>query len=448
MSSGLLLNAYLKTRDALTGRAFTRNRDLLETSQWKSRDEVLAFQWKELEKLLDIAFKQIPFYQRKYAEAGAQRSDIRTIADFRKLPILSRDELVKNLADLSPQKPLGTQLHLHATGGSTGTPVRFYRSLESFDWRSACTKRAYGWSGLRLGDPTLHLWGSPAGKVPTKNQLKMKLDQLLRNELIIPTFSQNEELWRHVYAEWNRYRPTHIIGYVSSLARFARFIDSAGLPPLHQVQGILAAAEPLEPNIRNYVESVLKAPVFNTYGSREFMSIGAECEKRNGMHVHVENLVVETAKEPQDGPSEILITDLHNLGTIFIRYAIGDLGIVSDRRCDCGRGLPLLDSVQGRTFDVLRFADGRTVPGIYFRHILKEIPEILEYQVRQDSLEKITILAVVSRPISEKSRAFLDDELRKVLGSTQIAVEPVTEILKTRSGKNKTVVGLEESSPA
>ena len=98
--------------------------------------------------------------------------------------------------------------------------------------------------------------------------------------------------------------------------------------------------------------------MFNTYALCEIMSIAAECERRCGMHINSENILLETALPPESGPSDILVTDLHNYATPFVRYAIGDIGLLSDDSCPCGRCLPLLASVVGRTLDTLQTADG------------------------------------------------------------------------------------------
>ncbi len=444
MPSGQLLNTLLKVRDSVKNRSFTRNLNFLEKSQWYSRDEALTFQWKELEKLLDVAFTKVPYYRKKFQEMGIQRRDIRSLQDYRQLPVLTRTDITQNLSDLTPEDVSKESLHVHATGGSSGTPLRFYRTIESFDWRSACTKRAYSWSGLKAGDPTLHLWGAPAGKQSLQSRLKADLDHWMRGEVVIPTFLHDDKLWKHVYDEWKRHRPTHVVGYVSSLVRFARFVENSDLPPLPPAQGILAAAEQLDESIREYVESALRSPVFNTYGSREFMSVAAECEKKHGLHINSENLVVETAGSPGTEASDILITDLHNYGTIFLRYSIGDLGIISDRVCECGRGLPLLESIQGRSVDVLKLANGRSITGLFFRHILKELPEVMEYQVWQDSLEKITLNVVLSGPLSEQSQNLMDNELGKLLGPVKYELKQVSELQQGRSGKNKTIVSLED----
>jgi phenylacetate-CoA ligase len=128
----------------------------------------------------------------------------------------------------------------------------------------------------------------------------------------------------------------------------------------------------------------------------------------------------------------------------FIRYAIGDMGLMDDSRpCRCGRGLPRLRSVTGRVLDSLRTADGRLVPGEFFPHVIKEVPEVVHFQVEQKSLDHLVISAVCSEPLSENSRNLLSAEIRKVFGSVmQWELCPVKTIPLLRSGKRRVTIGL------
>jgi len=172
------------------------------------------------------------------------------------------------------------------------------------------------------------------------------------------------------------------------------------------------------------------------------MSIGGECEKHEGLHVNAENVVVETSGGELSGAFPILVSDLHNHATIFLRYAIGDLGTLSARSCSCGRGLPMLDRVVGRQNEMLRLSDGREVSSIFFRHTLKEIGEILEYQVVQLSPSHVVLKVVALPRLSEGGRALIDREFKKVLGDAQFSIEVVNEIDKSRSGKNPLFVSV------
>jgi phenylacetate-CoA ligase len=433
----VLMPAY----DQVRGREYTKRSKLLRTSQWWDPERVQQFQWDELTRLLAHVFESVPYLRHKYQSAGIGLRDVRTWEDFRRLPPLTREEVNEHgreLCSTTYKRPLLP----HATGGSSGTPTRFFRTYESYDWRTAGKDRAYSWSGWRLGERSVYLWGAPVGHHSKRELWKTRAFEYVQRQLIVNTFSQTDALWREVYTKILSFRPVLIVGYVSSLEHFAAFLKKEGLT-LPKVRCVIAAAEPLFPAVRAAVETAFDAPVYNTYGSREFMSIAAECERRHGLHINAENLVVETRGSRSDEPSELLVTDLHNYGMPFVRYATGDLGTISEARCACGRGLPMLESIEGRVLDSLRTADGRTVPGEFFPHLLKEVPEFAQYRVEQRTLDHVVISAVLNKPLSERSAALLRDEIGKVFGAaTRWEVEPVSEIPSLRSGKRRVTVGL------
>lgn len=437
--SSVFTGIALPVRDLLSGRNYARHRKFLAKSQWWSYEALREFQWRELRKLLECAFGTVPYYQRKYAQAGASLEDIRTWDDFAKLPPLTRDEVNAHREDLCSRSYHGKLLP-HATGGSSGVPTRFYRTYESYDWRTAARDRAYSWAGLNQGERAAYLWGAPVGKVSRTHELKEGLSNAAQRRLMMNTFTQDDRLWREVYSKILRFRPRTVVGYVSSLRAFGSYLEERGLrlPP---IAGVIAAAEPLFSDARADLEKAFGAPVFNTYGSREFMSMAGECERHDGVHVNAENTLIETARPGE--PSELYVTDLHNYGMPFLRYEIGDLGIIDDRPCVCGRGLPRLMTLEGRILDALKTAAGRVVPGEFFPHLLKDIPEIREYQVVQKTVGDIEIIARLSTPLSENSHNLLDSEIRKTFGSeVNWRLKPVDRIPRLQSGKQRVTVGV------
>lgn len=437
----LLESVLLPAYDRARGREYVKRLTLLRHSQWWNAERVRQFQWDEVTRLLAHVFASVPYLRRKYESAGIALRDIRTWDDFRQLPPLTRDEVNEHGRDLCSTTYRGKLLP-HATGGSSGTPTRFFRTYESYDWRTAAKDRVYAWSGWRPGERSVYLWGAPVGHHSRRELWKTRAFEYVQRQLIINTFSQTDALWRDVYDRIRNYRPVLVVGYVSSLEQFAGFLKREGLT-LPRLRSVIAAAEPLFPAVRAAIEAAFAAPVYNTYGSREFMSIAGECEHRRGLHINAENLVVETEHPLSAGPSEILVTDLHNYGMPFVRYATGDLGSISDAACPCGRGLPMLHSIEGRVLDTLRTVDGRTVPGEFFPHLLKEVPEFAQYRVEQRTIDHVVISAVLNKPLSEQSAALLRDEIVKVFGTaTRWEVQPVTEIPPLRSGKRRVTVGL------
>jgi phenylacetate-CoA ligase len=439
--SRLLESVLLPAYDRARGRRYIERRTFLEQSQWWSAERVREFQWTELKKLLTHVFASVPYLRHKYRAAGIAVEDLKGWDDFRRLPPLTRAEVNAHGSGLCSTAYQGRLLP-HATGGSTGVPTRFFRTYESYDWRTAAKDRAYSWAGWRLGAPALYLWGAPIGSVSRRQALKTRAYEAVQRQLIVNTFSQSDELWNDVYARALKFRPVLLGGYVSSLEAFAAYLRRTN----RTIPGItcaVAAAEPLFEGARERIEHGLGVPLFNTYGSREFMSIAAECECRDGLHIHAENLVVETRDRSGTAPSEILITDLHNYGMPFVRYESGDVGRMADISCRCGRGLPRLTAIEGRVLDALRTADGRTVPGEFFPHLLKDIPEVAHYLVEQTSIDRLVILAVLTRPLSERSERLLRHEIGKVFGPrTVYDLQPVTEIPRLSSGKRRVTVGM------
>lgn len=437
----LYANLLMAPACYLRARKYEADHRFLMRSQWWSSDELQAFQWAELIKLIRLAANSAPYYQELFRRIGLEPGDVKSWDDFRRIPVLRREDVVQNKERLASATVPRSGLLAHSTGGSSGVPVRFYRTWESFDWRMACTRRAYGWSGYAPGEKSLHLWGAPVGKERFGAKWRSRLaNGLLRSE-VIPTFVQNDEVWQAIADRYREYRPRFLIGYASSLVRFARYAASRGIS-LPAPVAVISAAEGLEAQERILLSETLGAPVFNTYGSREFMSIGGECEFHAGLHIHSENLLVETESPDSIDASPLLVTDLHNAGTVFLRYSIGDVGTLSAEGCACGRSLPLLTSVQGRMLDTLELEDGRKVSAIFFRHILKDIPEILSYQVKQLSADAVEVRAILSQEISGASQALFEAEMKKVLGSTTVTLRRVQELEMSRSGKVKAIIGL------
>jgi phenylacetate-CoA ligase len=437
----ILESVLLPAHDRARGRHYSERRMFLERSQWWSADRLRDFQWTELRKLLAHVFASVPYLREKYRRAGIALEDLRGWDDFRQLPPLTRAEVNAHGPDLCSTTYSGRLLP-HATGGSTGVPTRFFRTYESYDWRTAAMHRAYGWSGWQLGQRAMYLWGAPVGSVSWRQALKTRAHEAVQRQLMINTFSQSDELWADVHARALTFRPVLIVGYVSSLEAFAAWLRPWQTMP--SLACAIAAAEPLHEDVRRRIQQALGVPVFNTYGSREFMSIAAECRCRNGLHINAENLVVETRDAGVQAASELLMTDLHNYGMPFVRYATGDLGRLADGSCPCGRGLPRLEAIDGRIVDALRTIDGRTVPGEFFPHLLKEIPELAEYRVEQKRLDRLVISAVLTRPLSERSEALLRREIGTVFGpGTAFEIHPVERIPALRSGKRRVTVGMD-----
>ncbi len=397
-----------------------------------------AFQFEELRKVLRVAFDSVPFYQKRYAEAGVRFDDIQTPADLRRLPVLERDDVKRFKNELCSTTYAGKLLP-HSTGGSTGTPVQFYRTPESYDWRTAVTARSYAWAGAMLGERVLYLWSSATGHPSLWKRLKLKTFQWVRNEVMIDSFHRSGDFWAEAVRTIHNVRPTAIVGYASHIEELCSFARERGLT-FSGIRGVVSAAEPVYPDQYKRVQEVLGCQLYNSYGSREFMSIAVECG-HGGFHVNMENIYLENDEEGRQ--SDLLVTDLHNYGMPFIRYRIGDTGLISREHCACGRGLIGLAVLEGKTVDQLRTPSGGMVSGVLVRHVLKDVAEVRQYQAEQTDYDRIVLRVVLQRPLSNESREYLNTEFRKAIGSRlRLEIEEMSEIPRSASGKLRSVIGL------
>jgi phenylacetate-CoA ligase len=245
---------------------------------------------------------------------------------------------------------------------------------------------------------------------------------------------------------WNRYRPEAVVAYTNPLYFFARLLRERGLRPFSP-RTIVVGAEKLHAFQRELIEEVFAAPVFETYGSREVMLIGAECERREGLHLTMEHLLVEVLDDdgqptPPGEEGHVVITDLFNYGMPFIRYLTGDRAVAGWGQCSCGRGLPLLRKVVGRQLDVLHTPEGRRVAGEFFPHLLKDFPAVRRFQVVQESPDLIRLRVVLKEGRWEPAqRRQVETAVRNVFGSSvRFELQQVEDIPLTAAGKLQVVV--------
>lgn len=413
-------------------------------NQWKNTDDLILDQLSSLRQLIKYAGQFCPYYKNLFQEVGINACGFDNISEFHRLPLLTKDIIRNNFNDLNSTK-CGSEVWKKSTGGSTGQPLHFAYTKESYEWRVAMSKRGYTWAGALPGSKQAYIWGIQLGNIGLIEQMKEMLHHFIDRQLYFNCFDFDEQAMAKCLVELNRFKPDTIIGYTNPLYNLALFIgDNSKINFVPQ--GIICAAEKVHPYQREVIERVFGASVFNTYGSREFMLIAAECEKHEGLHVSAENLIVEIIKEDgtpaKDGETgKMVVTDLHNYGMPFIRYEIGDLGIATSRTCSCGRGLPLIADVVGRTLDVIRTPEGKIIPGEFFPHLMKDFSDIARFQVIQEKLDYLIIKLVPSSGLTASTKERMENEIRKVVGQA-MTIEYLIEsdIPLTATGKYRVTI--------
>lgn len=442
----LLFPAY----ESLVRRRDTRHHVAeYERAQWFDRVALEALQLRKLNALLDHCWQQVPFLQAHWRRHGVQPGPLQRVADLAAYPTLTKADITDHYADMIATPWKGRTLS-KITGGSTGVPFRFEYTMDVYARRTAVMWRGYGWGGAGLGTRTAYLWGTGLRKGGWGG-LKDRLYHGAFNRRFFDAFSLTEANIDQRIDEIVRYRPKAVVGYVTPVALVARRMLETGRT-LSGLRGVLTGAEALHEPDRRDIARAFGCDVFNTYGSREVMLMASECE-RHGLHVNADHLVLETLGpdgRPVSGVSgEIAVTDLHNLGMPMVRYLNGDRATTAHAACPCGRGLPLLASVDGRVLDLIETPDGRHVPGEFCVYVMLDWPEVKQWQVVQTAPDCVQFRLVVAAPWTDAQRAKLTAKFQSVAGADmRVEVAEVAAIPLGRSGKRRLTVSLAHAAMA
>lgn len=414
-----------------------------EANQWLTPDALAALQWAKLKRLLEHCWREVPYYRQAWKDLGVSPQDIRSPADYARLPVLTKPE-IRTHFDALHATSMRNGLLYKTTGGSTGEPLRFGYTTESYQRRIAAMWRGYSWAGARMGRRTLYLWGMAIQSPMRPHAIKDRLYHAAFNRRMLNAFLMSEERMPEYVAEIDAFRPRIIIGYAGPLLRMAEWIIDRG-HRVHRPQSVLSAAEALNDAHRDTIEKAFGCPVFNTYGCREFMLIASECGQRDGLHLSADHLAVELV-DLQAGPNgerigEIAVTDLHNYGMPLLRYANGDLAVAGEKTCACGRGLPLLRKVEGRKLDTLRTPAGHLLPGEFIVYAFLGIPCIKRYQVVQRTLDTLDVNIVPDAGFGDATLDQIRREIGKAIGSSvTLRIHLVERIEASASGKFRVAI--------
>lgn len=422
-----------------TGRRILPKLRELEASQWLSPAEIRDLENDRLQRLLVHAYHNVPFYHDRFEAAGLTPVDLGRPTVMARIPPLTKQDIRRHGQEIIAANADPRRLHANSTGGSTGEPVAFYNDQTDLDYGSAVTLRNLGWSGLELGDTHVKLWGSPFD-LSRYQSLRGRLANWVLNRHILPAFKLSRHKLDEYVSTIHRLNPRLITGYASALELLAKYILETGTRFQPEgLRGVASTAETLYPHRRALMERAFGCPVFDRYGSREVGQVAYECDHHR-RHINAENVYVEVVRDgepvPAGEPGQLAITALNNFGFPFIRYLIGDAGALSEEACPCGRGLPVLGELLGRTHDILVTSDGRFVPGEFFPHLMKEISAVRQFQVIQETGRLILIRLVIDESYDRSDERFLLQKTRQVLGQEiDIAIEVVDELPRLPSGK-------------
>jgi phenylacetate-CoA ligase len=435
-------NFLFPLHERLKGHDSVAVRKRLEESQWWPAERLAAYRTARLSAFLADVGQHVPYYRELFSGLGFDPGALRSLDDLSALPLLNKHDIRRNTERL--QADGHGPLTRYNTGGSSGEPLIFFMGKGRKTHDVAAKWRATRWWNVDIGDQELVVWGSPI-ELAAQDRLRRWRDALLRSQLL-PAFEMSSRNLDGFVETIRARRPLMLFGYPSSLAVIARHARQQNIP-LHGL-GIRVAfvtSEKLYDEQRALISEVFGCPVANGYGARDAGFIAHQCPA-GSLHISAEDIIVETvcaAGRPTAAgeAGEIVVTHLATADFPFVRYRTGDIGVLSDKTCSCGRGLPILAEVQGRTTDFVVAQDGTVMHGLALIYTLRDLPGVESFRIEQLSVDQTIVKIVAGASFAQDSAARIVSDFKARLGSrVDIRVEQVPRIACEASGKFRYVV--------
>ncbi len=440
---GTLVSSLLfPLHERLKGHSTLSERRRLERSQWWSTEEIEHYRTTGLRRFLEYAGRHVPYYRDLFARIGFSPAEVETLRDLQRLPLLTKPQIRANSDAMRSERARG--LTRFNTGGSSGEPLIFWMGRDRISHDVAAKWRATRWWGVDIGDPEVVIWGSPL-ELNAQDRVRGVRDRLLRTTLL-PAFEMSETKLDCFLEIIRERRPKMLFGYPSALAHLAGHAEKrgAGVRDIG-IKVALVTSERLYPHQRERIERVFGCSVADGYGGRDAGFIAHECPD-GGMHISAEDIIVEIVDPegrvlPPGESGEIVVTHLATRDFPFLRYRTGDIGVLDDRRCACGRGLPLLKQIQGRATDFVVARDGTVMHGLALIYVVRDVPGIKEFKIIQESLDQTRLQLVTESDFPQSALVPIERGFKERLGEqVQVEIECLDSIPREASGKFRYVV--------
>lgn len=426
-------------------RNFLKHYNFVKKNEFKSHEELKRYQEEKLQKLIQFSYNNVPYYSKLFKNLNLKPEDIQTIADLQKLPFLTKEMIRNNQKDFIPLDLKERKYVNSSTGGSTGEPLHYKLYTEDEILGLAIMYANWGYAGYELGDKVGVIAGSSLMPT-TKSKLTDNIKAFMMNYKKYSSFDLNDKYMDEIVTGLNKFKPKYLRGYASSIYLFAKHIEDKDPNINFHPKGVFTTAEVLFDYQRELIEDVFGCKVFNQYGLNDGGISAFECEMHKGLHVDMLRSILEVVdgngNQLESGKEgKIVATSLHNYVMPFLRYETGDLGLLSNERCECGRRTPLLEKIIGRTTDYLEFSNGSIISGTALvDRFAKWKFDIIQYQIVQKDPNTISINIIRGKKYSKNDETEIIDTFYKHVGDINIMFNYVDKIETTKAGKWKFIV--------
>lgn len=406
---------------------------------WLSHEELMQSQNKRLTAIVDHAYRTVPYYREAWKGLGLEHDPIQCLADLERLPIIGKPEIRADPeAFVSDTADRSNLLEMH-TSGSTGKPLKIYYGEADDDYSKVNNLRSFLEAGYRYGDNFVTIsdpdWteGRYNGRSGISIQRRLNLFFPIDINMRLTPGEIVDELERIGKCDILYGYPTNIL----LVARELRKRTGTSIRP----RIVVSNGENLDPVTRTYIDETFGTKMYNFYTTEESKRIAWECECHQGMHLDVESVALEltqSGKQVPDGEmGSVQVTNLFNYTMPLIRYRQGDVAIKDPNPCRCGRGAPLLRSLEGRIDSFVVNAEGELFSPQVFWSIFRHYSSVLQFLITQNQQDKLSIQVALANKEDDSDLNEIMGKIRRMVGpntQTDLKIGPVHT-----TGKRKAV---------
>jgi len=427
---GYYLNSWRYDKNTEKRVEETLERDFWSEKQWR--------EWREnrLSLILNRAATQVPFYREQWSKRRRE-GDNSSWEYLENWHILEKQTLREHSAEFVADDCSREKMYHDHTSGTTGTSLNLWSTAETIKlWYALFEARCRRWYGVSRHDRWAILGGQLI--VPVKNRKPpFWVWNFGLNQLYLSSYHLAPDLINYYLEAIAKNRVRYILGYSSALYTLAQEILRQKRKDI-ELKVAISNAEPLFDHQRETIAAAFNCPVRETYGMAEIVAAASDCE-HGRLHQWLDTGVIETdSTDKNSAAGDFICTGLINADMPLIRYRVGDCGTFSDEKCECGRTLPLIEKIEGRSDDVLYTTDGRRVGRL--DPIFKNDLPVKEAQIIQKSLKKIVVRIIPADGFDRQSAKNLSDRICERMGDVEVVLETVTEIPRTERGKFRAVI--------